>query len=125
MGFFPYETEITNNDIKARFDRPLRSCQGSITNLSLGNDIFIHYFSQEELEGIPSTDGSALSKFYGIYELKGLAFSYFIANILDVVYSKNNPNLMNNRHWFLFPLETGKAPYSIAKIPLIDYDSGD
>jgi hypothetical protein len=49
-GIFSYETEIANDELKARFDKPLRSCQGSVTNICLGNDIFIHYFSQEGLE---------------------------------------------------------------------------
>lgn len=115
-GIFSYETELKSEGIKPVFQQALQSRLGSVTNICLGNDFFIHYFSKDELSEVHSSDNSVSSEYYGIYKIDNLAFSYFISNLLDVVCSKSNSEMMNSRHWFLFPLKDGKEPYRIDTI---------
>ena len=51
--------------------------------------------------------------FYNIYEITDFSFSYFIANLIDIVCGG-----LNDRYWFSFPIEGTKEICRVRPIQL-------
>jgi len=88
--------------ISARQDSVFCGSRKYINHIALGPDKFIKKWKKEDGRHLsPIVD--AESDFYNIYGLDGLAFSYFISNLIDIVSGG-----LNDRYWFAFPIENTK-----------------
>lgn len=94
---FNYEDSIV---LSQTIDTALKNSDGKINHISLGDKIFIKYWHNENCSKINESCSS--NKFFNIYELQELSFSYFISNLIEYIVDKN----MNERMWFMFPIQT-------------------
>lgn len=108
---YNYNENITlqNNEVSLPIKRALANSNGKINHISLGSNIFIKYWD----EGHPLNNNHhcASNKFFNIYNLHDLSFSYFISNLIDYVVNEDT----TERDWFMFPIvsENGKEDYGI------------
>jgi len=101
-GIFSYEYDDNINS--SYVDDVLKSTKGHVNHLSLGKDTFIRFWKKEDRNRLSSPVINCEGDFYNIYKLKGLSFSYFISNLLDMACSEK----LDDRWWFLFPIEGTK-----------------
>lgn len=101
-GIFSYEYDdnIESNNIETA----LKNAEGYVNHLSLGKNVFIRFWRREDRNRLHPPVESCENDFYNIYRLEGLSFSYFISNLLDMACSNN----LDDRWWFLFPIEGTK-----------------
>jgi hypothetical protein len=104
---FEYEENIidnrTNNEsIASTINNPLIETKGIVNHISLGSDWFIKYWHNESDPRINTNCNS--NKFYNIYRLNGLSFSYFISNLIEKVSPKDS----TDRFWFMYPIDGTK-----------------
>jgi hypothetical protein len=98
-GIFSYEF---NDDINSStVSSALKEAEGYVNHLSLGEDIFIKFWDRGT-QLVRPVDCS--SSFYNIYRLRSLSFSYFLSNLLDNICHDK----LDDRLWFLFPIEGTK-----------------
>lgn len=101
-GIFSYE--YGGNINSSHIDDALKSAKGHVNHLSLGKNIFIKFWKKEDRNRLSPPASNCEGDFYNIYRLEGLSFSYFISNLLDMAC----PEKLDDRWWFLFPIEGTK-----------------
>lgn len=107
-GIFAFEFDgiIQSN----RIERALVDSQHIINHISLGTNYFIKRWCHSDairLGGNITCPGD----FYNIYEIRGLAFSYFISNLLHIACGG-----LDDRYWYSFPIQGTKETNRIASI---------
>ena len=124
-GIFSYETDykFSSNFKQINLYKQLKEKFGRINHICFNQNYFMRY----RIEGNPNDRLNDSRKSYRFYNLssskifgdshqnnKGLAFGYFISNLLESVYSIVSPNAMNEQYFeFLYPLRRTKEPYRI------------
>lgn len=117
-GIFSYEKKMSfHKGIKSKqFIEQLKEKKGYINHICFDDNIFMRYWPK----GNPSDNNNISSlSFYDLSFEKifnkpntnhsGLAFGYFISNLLETVYRIVAPNTLNEQFFeFLYPLERGK-----------------
>lgn len=124
-GIFSYEKEMSFKDRihSVKLIDQLRQSNGFINHICFDDEIFMRYWA----------DGNPMDRYYdkrscySFYELSyenifnvqssqfpGLAYGYFISNLLENVYSIVAPHVLSNQYFeFLYPLENTKEAYRI------------
>lgn len=104
-GLFSYENSIAKNDIEnlSEMDELLKNSAGKLNHIALGEHIFIKYWDESE---------RITSLHYSIYNLKKMAFTYFLSNLLESISTTD----LRDRWWFMYPIEEGKEQHLIRKI---------
>jgi len=124
-GIFSYDSDYK---FSARFKysnlfKQLKSKSGFINHICFNQNYFMKFWE----EGNPIDKYRDNRKCYSYYDLsssnifgisnvnkEGLAFGYFISNLLENVFSKISPNALNEQYFeFLYPLRNTKEPYRI------------
>jgi len=110
-GIFSYEYEdnINSNSI----DQTLKKARGYVNHISLGPDVFIRFWKKNKNKLNPPVENCE-NDFYNIYKLKGLSFSYFISNLLELTCTSK----LDDRWWFLYPIEETKEIHRVRTICL-------
>lgn len=94
-----------------RMDEILRLSDGMVNHISLGKNIFIRHW----INGYGLVEPvDCINDFYNIYRLNDLSYSYFISNLVQ----SSSRNDMDDRDWFLFPIEGTKEQYRIRTVCL-------
>ena len=112
-GIFSYNynenISLQNYDISIPIKRALENSNGKINHISLGSNIFIKYW--DENHQLNHNHNCDSNKFFNIYNLLNLSFSYFISNLIDYVIDEDT----SERDWFMFPIisENGKEDNGI------------
>jgi hypothetical protein len=101
LGIFAFE--FTGNIELQTIDENLRLSAKKVNHISLGKNHFIRRWKQQDANGLQPPVVGCNSDFYNIYEITNLSFSYFIANLIDIVCGG-----LNDRYWFSFPIEGTK-----------------
>lgn len=122
-GIFSYAKQMS-------FDRRIHSNKlidqlnekhGYINHICFDDSIFMRYWSDENPT---DNDGRACFSFYDLSYKEvfhiaetnhsGLAYGYFISNLLETVFKKVAPNVLNQQYFeFLYPLENTKEAHRI------------
>lgn len=112
---FNYDSIIDgrNDNLSLAIKNALKSSNGKVNHISLGDKIFIKYWHNQNDLSIKRDCPS--NCFFNIYELEALSFSYFISNLIDNIVDKT----MNDRWWFMFPIggKYGKEVHAIGQCP--------
>ena len=104
-GVFSYEYY---DNIKSKsLDNALKMRKGNVNHLSLGKNIFIKFWKKEDGNKLKFPIIDCKNDFYNIYRIKGLSFSYFISNLIDMASSIN----LFDIEWFLYPIRETKENY--------------
>jgi len=111
-GIFSYEHDGNINS--SHVDDALKGAKGHVNHLSLGKNIFIRFWKKEDRNRLIPPVSNCEGDFYNIYRLEGLSFSYFISNLLDMAC----PEKLDDRWWFLFPIEGTKEVHRVRTICL-------
>ncbi|MGB7604124.1 MAG: DUF6602 domain-containing protein [Lutisporaceae bacterium] len=120
-GIFGYETDISIRNNNTEFRRQLQVNEGYLNHLCLDSNVFCRYW----LDGNPLDRHRDPRPCYSFYDLSwsnifnvnqtergGLAFGYFISNLLEYVYREIMPQALNPQYFeFLYPLEGTKERY--------------
>ncbi len=120
-GIFSYEKQMSfqgrihSNELIEQ----LREKYGYLNHICFDDNIFMHYWS----DGNPTeNDNRACFSFYDLSynevfdepntNHSGLAFGYFISNLLESVFRIVAPNVLNKQYFeFLYPLENTKEAH--------------
>lgn len=89
---------LNNNTLREPIQRALQYSNGKVNHISLGSNIFIKFWDENNR---PNNNHNINSRFYNIYEIENLSFSYFISNLIDFVVQSTE-----DRHWFMFPIQS-------------------
>jgi hypothetical protein len=110
-GIFSYDLSISEQNSVHQVTNVLENSMGIVNHFALGENYFVRRWNKEDSEklGIEGTENS----FYNIYELRHLAFSYFISNLLA-----RSSIGVSERYWFLFPIEGTKEANRVATIEI-------
>lgn len=125
-GIFSYEKEMCFRDkVHSRsLVEQLTNKSGYINHICFDHDIFMRYW----VDGNPIDRSQDKRPCYSFYDLSyenvfkegganksGLAYGYFISNLLETVYRIVSPNVLNRQYFeFLYPLESTKEEYRVA-----------
>ncbi len=108
LGVFAFEYE--GNFESLNIDFALKSSKKIINHISLGTNYFIRFWgSKYKYNLLTSVDCE--NDFYNCYKIANLSFSYFISNIIDMIYQEQE-----DRSWFLFPITETKEFYRTRSI---------
>jgi len=112
-GIFSYEYE---GDINENIDKIIKEAEakGYVNHISLGPDVFIKFWKKEDKNRLHPPVENCQNDFYNIYNIKGLSFSYFISNLLELTCSSS----LDDRWWFLYPIEGTKEKHRVRTICL-------
>ena len=113
-GIFGYEYE---GDINENIDKIIKEeaeAKGYVNHISLGPDVFIRFWKKEDKNRLHSPVENCQNDFYNIYNIKGLSFSYFISNLLELTCSSS----LDDRWWFLYPIVETKEKHRVRTICL-------
>lgn len=112
-GLFAFEngrTNLQNQNLINEF----RGAAGVLNHICIGEDIFIKYWDQ----GMPEPDLGP-NPHYAVYEIRNLAFGYFISNLLEGIYismyGKALPKTLEN---MFYPITGTKEDYRTATIEI-------
>lgn len=125
-GIFSYDREMCFEPrIRSnKFVEQLMEESGYINHICFDDDIFMRYW----IDGNPIDRPRDSRPCYSFYDLSynkvfnepsgvanpGLAYGYFISNLLETVYRIVAPNVLNEQYFeFLYPLENTKEAYRI------------
>lgn len=124
-GIFSYEREMRFKPriYSDRFIEQLTAKNGYINHICFDDNIFMRYW----VDGNPIDRPRDNRRCYSFYDLSyskvfnepqavnpGLAYGYFISNLLETVYRLVTPNVLNDQYFeFLYPLENTKEVYRI------------
>lgn len=97
-GIFSFENTNYNFDNR-EFEIALRESRGKVDHICFGENFFVKYWYQNSSFPVQNA--------YRFYNIKNLAFTYFISNLVNYLYG----NTRVERNWFLFPLINGKEGY--------------
>lgn len=119
-GIFGYETDlrITNRELPFSISNSLTEYHGQVRHICFGKDIFMRYWHRDSQRNFTQ------NAHCGFYNLKDLAFGYFISNLLESVlininqngcYAYNCVQHTEVFYEYLYPLieNGGKEHYSI------------
>lgn len=124
-GIFSYEKEMSFQGrvhSQALIDQ-LKEKNGYINHICFDHNIFMRYW----IDGNPNDRAEDPRSCYSFYDLSyenifneqntnhsGLAYGYFISNLLETIYSIVAPNVLNRQYFeFLYPLKNTKEEYRI------------
>ena len=91
-----------------------KEAKGYVNHISLGPDVFIKFWKKEDKNRLHPPVENCQNDFYNIYNIKGLSFSYFISNLLELTCSSS----LDDRWWFLYPIEGTKEKHRVRTICL-------
>ncbi len=124
-GIFSYDTDykFSSNFKTSNLCKQLNLKFGRINHICFNQNYFMRYWdSGNPVDRLNDNRRSysfynlASSNIFEEYNLndKGLAFGYFISNLLEIVYSKVSPTTLNEQYFeFLYPLRRTKEPYRL------------
>lgn len=125
-GIFSYETDIkiSNRLASGNMGNQLRQRQRFLNHICFNQDFFMRYWADGNPKDRTAGDNRpsfsfydlSYSKIFGVpnNDNKGLAFGYFISNLLEVVYSIVAPHVLNKQYFeFLYPLKNTKEAYRL------------
>lgn len=118
-GIWGYDSDIRISHRENNLRRQLSASQGYLNHICFNTDVFCRYWQ----DGNPIDRD--LKPCYSFYELSwerifdqrdtgnfGLAFGYFISNLLENIYRQVAPQVLNKLYFeFLYPLEDTKEKY--------------
>ncbi len=110
-GFFAYDREhikIDKNNVNTALIESLEGSKGFLNHMCIGENIFIKFWKRGE------PHDECVQDHYTIYKLVNLSFSYFISNLIESVCKLK----LDNRWWFMYPIEKGKEGYKIYDLPV-------
>jgi copper chaperone CopZ len=111
LGIFAFE--FTGNIESQTIDENIRQSAKKVNHISLGKNHFIRKWKQQDANRLQPPVEGCNSDFYNIYEINNLSFSYFIANLIDIVCGG-----LNDRYWFPFPIQGTKEIHRVRTICL-------
>ena len=113
-GIWGFDTDIKiKNSNNRGVRRQLKECQGYLNHICFDSNLFCRYWE----------DGNIMDRYfdarpcYSFYNLSckpdsGLAYGYFISNLLEYIYRQNSPEALSKQYFhFLYPLENTKEEY--------------
>ncbi len=111
LGIFAFDFtgDINSNTI----DENLTRSSKNVNHISLGKNYFIRKWKSEDANRLRPPVTNCNNDFYNIYEITDLSFSYFIANLIDIVCGG-----LNDRYWFSFPIQGTKEVHRIKTVCL-------
>jgi len=105
-GIFAYKAGLSDNEssLPDNIKTSLVSHSGLVNNIVFGENIFAKYWTR----GSCSRKSQNVAH-YSFYNLRGLAFGYFISNLIQGAYERStNPDMPETLKKALFPIEGGK-----------------
>ncbi len=111
-GLFAYEYE--DNMTYSSIVEGLKNTKGYVNHISLGPDLFIKFWKRESANNLSPPVRDCKNDFFNIYRIEELSFSYFISNLLELTSASE----LDDRWWFLYPIEGGKERNRIKTICL-------
>ena len=111
LGIFSFE--FNGNINFTTIDETLRRSSNKVNHISLGKGHFIRKWRSQDANRIEPPINNCKNDFYNIYEITDLSFSYFIANLTDIVCGG-----LNDRYWFSFPIRGTKELHRVRTICL-------
>jgi hypothetical protein len=121
-GIFSFERDLSfHGGIRSnRLIEQLREHNGYINHICFDDNIFMRFWetgNSQENDNIKCFSFYDLSfqKIFNVdHDRNGLAFGYFISNLLEVVYRKLAPHVLNDQYFeFLYPIENTKETYRL------------
>lgn len=120
-GIWGYDSNIHISPRKNNLRKQLSACRGYLNHICFDSNVFCRYWQ----DGNPKDRYLDSRPCYSFYELSwsrifcqcndenhGLAFGYFISNLLEYIYRQVAPQVLNNQYFeFLYPLENTKEEY--------------
>ncbi len=120
-GIWGYDSNISIRPFENNLRKQLTTCKGYVNHICFNSNVFCRYWR----------DGNPIDRYddprscYSFYDLswgrifdqrdienQGLAFGYFISNLLEYIYRQVAPQVLNNQYFeFLYPLENTKEAY--------------
>jgi len=83
LGIFAFEF---NGNIKSdAIDNNFKSSARKVNHISLGKNYFLRKWKNQDANRLEPPVNNCNNDFYNIYEIADLSFSYFIANLIDIV----------------------------------------
>ncbi|MFX1563274.1 MAG: DUF6602 domain-containing protein [Promethearchaeota archaeon] len=111
LGIFAFE--FTGNLESQTLDESIKQSSKKVNHISLGKNHFIRRWKQQDANRLRPPVVNCNSDFYNIYEITNLSFSYFIANLINIVCGG-----LNDRYWFSFPIQGTKEIHRVRTICL-------
>ena len=111
LGIFAFK--FNENIESETIDKTLRLSAKKVNHISLGKKYFIRRWKKQDAHRLHPPVIDCDSDFYNIYEIADLSFSYFIANLIDIVCGG-----LNDRYWFSFPISGTKEIHRVRTICL-------
>ena len=90
--FFYTKGDVNDRNIKAILTPHLGSSNGYISHITIGPNYFVRRWEKEDAErfgGYLFGTEQCRNRFYNVYKIKNLAFSYFISNLLHLLLGIN------------------------------------
>lgn len=106
LGVFSFQ--FNGNIFSNQIEDTLRQSAKKVNHISLGKDYFIRKWKSQDANRLDPPVTNCNNDFYNIYEITDLSFSYFIANLIDIVCGG-----LNDRYWFSFPIRGTKEIHRI------------
>ena len=111
LGIFSFE--FNGNINSGQINDTFYQSSKKVNHISLGKDYFIREWKSQDANRLEPPVTNCNNDFYNIYEITDLSFSYFIANLIDIVCGG-----LNDRYWFSFPIRGTKEIHRIGTICL-------
>jgi hypothetical protein len=111
LGIFAFE--FNGNVESNTIDENLRLSAKNVNHISLGKNYFLRKWENQDANRLEPPVNNCNNDFYNIYKITDLSFSYFIANLIDIVYGG-----LNDRSWFSFPIQGTKEIHRVRTICL-------
>lgn len=124
-GIWGYDSDIniTPEIIRNKLGNQLLSCVGYLNHISFNSNIFCRYWEKgNPKDQSTKNDVRPCFSFYDLswnkifdkfdIDKSGLAYGYFISNLLEYIYRQTLPQALNKQYFeFLYPLEQTKEAY--------------
>ena len=117
-GIFSYGFSVNEQNLVQRVADILRNSRGIVNHFALGENYFVRRWDREDSLDLGMTEIG--NDFYNIYELRGLAFSYFISNLI----ARSSVGI-SERYWLLFPIEGTKEIYRVETIEIPNHNHNE
>ncbi len=123
-GIWGYDSDVKSTSINDnnKLCKQLSNCKGYLNHICFNSNIFCRYWK----DGNPNDKNVGhLSPSFSYYDLSwgqifntqnnekpGLAFGYFISNLLEYIYRQMLPQILSKQYFeFLYPIEKTKEAY--------------
>ncbi|NOV02723.1 DUF6602 domain-containing protein [Paenibacillus planticolens] len=123
-GIFSFERQLSfETGIRShKLVQQLKEKHGYLNHICFDDNIFMRFWP--EGNPIDKVTNNDFRSSFSVYDLSyrkifndngpGLAYGYFISNILETVYRLTAPHVLNNQYFeFLYPIENTKESYRI------------